>query len=108
MSLGQSVQKGQTLAVLLVPELIDQQANLRMAQANLQLAKQDYQREQQLWTQGISAKQDYQRAENAYRQTQVAVQASQARLNALGQVVILMGVLLFGHRFLVSSVRKIL
>ena len=83
-SLGQSVQKGQTLAVLLVPELIDQQANLRMAQATLQLAKQDYQREQQLWTQGISAKQDYQRAENAYRQAQLAVQASQARLNALG------------------------
>ena len=28
-ALGQSVQKGQTLAVLTVPELIDQQANLR-------------------------------------------------------------------------------
>ena len=65
--LGQNVQKGQTLAVLSVPELIDQQANLRMAQASLDLARQDYHREQQLWSQGISAKQDYQRAENAYR-----------------------------------------
>ena len=36
--LGQNVQKGQTLAVLSVPELIDQQANLRMAQASLNLA----------------------------------------------------------------------
>ncbi len=76
--------KGQTLAVLIVPELIDQQANLRMAQVNLDLARKDYQREQQLWSQGISAKQDYQRAENAYRQAQITVQSSQARLNALG------------------------
>ena len=83
-ALGQSVQKGQTLAVLILPELIDQQANLRMAQANLDLARKDYQREQQLWSQGISAKQDYQRAENAYRQAQITVQSLQARLNALG------------------------
>ena len=83
-ALGQSVQKGQTLAVLILPELIDQQANLRMAQANLDLARKDYQREQQLWSQGISAKQEYQRAENAYRQAQITVQSSQARLNALG------------------------
>lgn len=83
-ALGQSVQKGQTLAVLILPELIDQQANMRMAQANLDLARKDYQREQQLWSQGISAKQDYQRAENAYRQAQITVQSSQARLNALG------------------------
>lgn len=83
-ALGQSVQKGQTLAVLSAPELIDQQANLHMAQANLDLAKQDYQREKQLWSQGISAKQDYQRAENTYRQAQITVQSAQARLNALG------------------------
>ena len=86
------MQKGQTLAVLILPELIDQQANLRMAQANLDLARKDYQREQQLWSQGISAKQDYQRAENAYRQAQITVQSSQARLNALVQVAITMGV----------------
>lgn len=83
-ALGQSVVRGQILAVLSVPELIDQQANLRMAQSSLQLAQQEYQREQQLWTQGISAKQELQRAENAYRQAQISVQSQQARLNALG------------------------
>ncbi|RKG31210.1 efflux RND transporter periplasmic adaptor subunit [Acinetobacter tianfuensis] len=83
-ALGQTVQKGQTLAVLSVPELIDQQANLRMADANLDLARQDYQREQKLWSQGISAKQDLQRAENAYRQAQITVQSAQSRLQALG------------------------
>ena len=83
-ALGQPVQKGQTLAVLSVPELIDQHANLRLAQAQLDLARQDYQREQQLWSQGISAKQDYLRAENSYRQAQISVQSAQARLTALG------------------------
>lgn len=83
-ALGQTVQKGQTLAVLSVPELIDQQANLRMAEANLDLSRQDYQREQKLWSQGISAKQDFQRAENAYRQAQISVQSAQSRLKALG------------------------
>ncbi|TSH77990.1 efflux RND transporter periplasmic adaptor subunit [Acinetobacter sp. RF15A] len=83
-ALGQNVKKGQILAVLSVPELIDQQANLRMAEATLELARQEYQREQQLWSQGISAKQDYQRAESAYRQAQISVQSAKARLNALG------------------------
>ncbi len=83
-ALGQNVKQGQTLAVLTVPELIDQQSSLRIAQANLDLARQDYQREQTLWSQGISAKQDYQRAENAYRQAQISVQSAQARLRALG------------------------
>lgn len=83
-ALGQSVQKGQTLAILNIPELIDQQSNLSIARANLDLARQDYQREQKLWSQGISAKQDYQRAENIYRQAQISVQSAQARLNALG------------------------
>ncbi|RYL27824.1 efflux RND transporter periplasmic adaptor subunit [Acinetobacter piscicola] len=82
--LGQSVQKGQVLATLLVPDLVDQQANLKLEQANLQLAKQDYERERQLWQQGISAKQDYQRAYNAYQQAQIQVQAAQSRLSAFG------------------------
>ncbi len=83
-ALGQYVERGQTLAILSVPELIDQQANLSMAQSSLRLAQQEYQREQQLWSQGISAKQDLQRAENAYRQAQITVQSQQARLQALG------------------------
>lgn len=83
-ALGQYVERGQTLAVLSVPELIDQQASLSIAQSSLRLAQQEYQREQQLWSQGISAKQDLQRAENAYRQAQITVQSQQARLQALG------------------------
>jgi len=82
--LGQHVQKGQALATLLVPDLVDQQANLQIVQTNLELARQDYERERQLWSQGISAKQDYQRAYNAYRQAQIQLQATKSRLSAFG------------------------
>ena len=46
------------------------------------LAKQDYEREHRLWSQGISAKQDYQRAYNTYPNVQV--QAVRSRLSAFG------------------------
>ena len=82
--LGQQVKRGQALANLLVPDLVDQQANLQIAQTNLDLAQQDYERERSLWSQGISAKQDYQRAYNAYRQAQIQVQAARSRLSAFG------------------------
>lgn len=82
--LGQQVKRGQALANLLVPDLVDQQANLKIAQTNLDLAKQDYEREHRLWSQGISAKQDEQRAYNAYRQAQIQVQAARSRLTAFG------------------------
>lgn len=82
--LGQQVKKGQALARLLVPDLVDQQASLQVEQANLELARQDYEREKKLWSEGISAKQDYQRAYNAYQQAQIQVRATRARIAALG------------------------
>lgn len=82
--LGQQVKKGQVLATVFIPELVDQQANLSIAQEALNLAQQDYQREKQLFDQGVSARQDYQKAYNAYRQAQIQVQAARSRLSALG------------------------
>lgn len=84
--LGQHVKKGQALATLLVPDLVDQQANLQIVQTNLELTRQDYERERQLWSQGISAKQDYQRAFNAYKQAQIQLQAAKSRLSAFDAV----------------------
>ena len=81
---GQYVKKGQPLATLLVPELVDLQANIRLMQSRLDLAKSDYERERNLWQQGISAKQDYLLAENQYRQAQIEVSAAKARINAYG------------------------
>ena len=83
-TLGQDVKKGQALATLFIPDLVDQQANLSIAQEAFTLASQDYHREKQLFDQGISARQDYQRAYNAYRQAEIQVQAARSRLSALG------------------------
>ena len=83
-NLGQQVKKGQVLATLFVPDLVDQQANLKLEQANLELALQDYERERQLWSQGISAQQDYQQAHNIYKRAQIQVQAAKNRLSAFG------------------------
>lgn len=81
---GQQVTRGQALASLLVPELVDLQSNLNMLQAQLALAQQTYQREKQLWQQGISAQQDYLQAENALQQARITVDAAQSRLQAYG------------------------
>ncbi|MBU3846270.1 MAG: efflux RND transporter periplasmic adaptor subunit [Candidatus Acinetobacter avistercoris] len=82
--LGQAVKKGQVLASLFVPELVDQQSNLQIAQSSLNLAQQDYAREQKLWSQGVSAKQDFQRASNAVEQARIQVQTARSRLSAYG------------------------
>lgn len=81
---GQYVKKGQPLATLLVPELVDLQANIRMMQSQLELAKSNYQREKSLWQKGISAKQDYLLAENQFKQAQIEVSAAKSRINAYG------------------------
>lgn len=82
--LGQNVKKGQILATIYAPDLIEQQANLDIAVQNLALAKQDYLREKTLFDQGISAKQDYLRAQNAFRRAEIEVQALQSKFKALG------------------------
>lgn len=81
---GQQVARGQALASLMVPELVDLQSNLSILKAQLALAQQTYQREKQLWQQGISAKQDYLQAENALQQARITVDAAQSRLQAYG------------------------
>ena len=79
---GQHVQQGQALASLLVPDLIDMQSNLKILQSQRTLANSNYQREKNLWQQGISAKQDYLQAQNDYEQANIMLQAAQTRLKA--------------------------
>lgn len=83
-STGQAVQRGQVLATVLIPELVDYQASLTTAHADLSLAKDTYQREKSLWQQGISARQDYLQADNDLKRAQIAVRAAEQRLKAYG------------------------
>jgi len=83
-STGQAVQRGQVLATVLIPELVEFSANLTTAHADLSLAKDTYQREKSLWQQGISARQDYLQAENDLKRAQIAVRTAEQRLKAYG------------------------
>lgn len=72
------------MALVSSPELIDQQSNLNIAEENLKLAQQDYQREKSLFQQGVSAQQDYLKALNTYKRSQIEVQALRRKLSVLG------------------------
>jgi cobalt-zinc-cadmium efflux system membrane fusion protein len=81
---GDSVRKGQLLAVLASQQLATERGELRVAQQKLALARTVLQREEMLWKEKISAEQDYQQARAAMNEAQIAVQAGQDKLAALG------------------------
>jgi cobalt-zinc-cadmium efflux system membrane fusion protein len=83
-SLGQTVKKGQVLAVITSPTASEQRSELQTAQKRLALAKTTFEREKRLWEQKISAEQDYLQAGQALNEAQVAVANAQQKLSAVG------------------------
>lgn len=79
--LGQYVNKGQPLATLWVPELIGMQRDIEQNRAKLKLNQQEYQREQSLFRQGVTAQRDVQAAEYNSKLAQIELNASIAQLN---------------------------
>lgn len=82
--LGQSVRKGQVLAVISSPLLADLRSASLAAQRRLGLAQVTFQREKKLWEDKISAEQDYLQAQTALREAEIEVQTARAKLSALG------------------------
>ena len=83
-SLGQTVKKGQVLAVIASPAASEQRSELQTAQKRLALAKTTYEREKKLWEQKVSAEQDYLQAKQALSEAEVAVANANQKLSALG------------------------
>lgn len=81
---GDSVRKGQLLAVLSSQDLAAERGELRAAQQRVALARQVFQREEKLWKEKISAEQDYQQARAAMNEAEIAVQAARQKLAAIG------------------------
>lgn len=81
---GDSVRKGQLLAVLSSQDLAAERGVLRAAQQRMALARQVFQREEKLWNEKISAEQDYQQARAAMNEAEIAVQAARQKLAAIG------------------------
>ena len=83
-SAGDTVRKGQVLAVLSSQTLSDQRAELLAAQRRLSLARTTYERERKLWEEKISAEQDMLQARSTMEEASIAVQSAQNKLATLG------------------------
>ena len=82
--LGQSVRKGQVLAVISSPELAELRSSALAANQRLDLARLTLDREKKLWESRISAEQDYLQARQAWHEARIAAQTASAKLAALG------------------------
>ena len=82
--LGQSVKKGQVLAVIASQQISDQRSELNAAQRRLELARLTLQREKKLWEDKISAEQDYLLARQAYQEADINFANGRQKLSAIG------------------------
>lgn len=82
--LGQSVKKGQVLAVIASQQISDQRSELNAAQRRLELARLTMQREKKLWEDKISAEQDYLLARQAYQEADISYANGKQKLSAIG------------------------
>jgi cobalt-zinc-cadmium efflux system membrane fusion protein len=82
-SVGQTVEKGQLLAVIASPDLADRRSEWLAAQRRLTAARTTYERERTLWQERISAEQDYLLAQTQLREAEIAAQNARQKLSAL-------------------------
>ena len=81
---GDTVRKGQVLAVISSHALADQRSESIAAQQRLALARTTFAREKSLWEEKISAEQDYLQARNALQEADIAARSARQKLASLG------------------------
>lgn len=83
-SVGDKVKKGQTLAIVESPELGNAKSDYVSAAAAARLARENANREKQLFEKKISAEVEWRKAESEAVRTSAELQAAENRLHALG------------------------
>ncbi len=83
-STGQTVKKGQLLAVFSSQTISEQRTSLRAAERRLEHAQSIFSREKRLWEQRISAEQDYLQAQHAVQEAELELENARQKLSALG------------------------
>lgn len=81
---GEEVKKGQPLAIIQSPQLLEQQRNYLTALSRLDLAKADWQRDEQLYKEGIIAERRYLESLSRYRQARTEVEQYRQALTLVG------------------------
>ncbi|KPG97857.1 efflux RND transporter periplasmic adaptor subunit [Pseudomonas sp. MYb2] len=94
-NLGQTVKKGQLLAVIASQQISDQRSEQAAAQRRLALARTTYEREKKLWQDKISAEQDFLQARQALQEAEIAVSNAQQKISVLSGSVVATG----GNRY---------
>lgn len=82
--LGESVRKGQVLAVIASNALSEQRSELLTARERRDAARVTFEREKRLWEDKISAEQDFLQAQSALREAEIAVRNASQKLAAVG------------------------
>ncbi|RON81420.1 efflux RND transporter periplasmic adaptor subunit [Pseudomonas fluorescens] len=94
-NLGQTVKKGQLLAVIASQQISDQRSEQAAAQRRLALARTTYEREKKLWQDKISAEQDFLQARQALEEAEIAVSNARQKISVLSGSVVATG----GNRY---------
>ncbi len=81
---GEKVKKGQPLAIIQSPQLLEQQRNYLTALSRLDLAKADWQRDEQLYKEGIIAERRYLESLARYRQAKTEAEQYRQALALAG------------------------
>lgn len=81
--LGQSVKRGQVLAVIASQQISDLRSEQQAAQRRVELARLTFKREQQLWQERISAEQDYLQARQALQEAEIALTNARQKVAAV-------------------------
>jgi cobalt-zinc-cadmium efflux system membrane fusion protein len=82
--LGQRVRAGDVVALVESPEVGQSEGDRERAEAAVDVAQRNYEREKRLYEQSISSQKEMLEAENAYRTAQADLKGTQAKLRALG------------------------
>ncbi len=82
-NLGQSVKKGELLAVIASQQISDQRSELAASERRVELARTTFQRERQLWQDKISAEQDFLQARQALQEAEIAVSNARQKISVL-------------------------
>jgi cobalt-zinc-cadmium efflux system membrane fusion protein len=82
--LGDTVEAGQTLAVMRSIALGDARSAINEAEAGVEVARQNFERQKKLVDKGIAAERSFVEAQGALKQAEARFDAAKSRLRALG------------------------
>lgn len=82
--LGETVKKGQVLAVIASQQISDLRSEQQAAQRRVELARVTFDREKQLWQDKISAEQDYLQARQALQEAEISLANAKQKVGAIG------------------------